>query len=448
MSGAEPAADHLTVTRVNVTPVAFPDPPLLNAVGVHEPYALRTIVEVVTTDGITGLGETYGDAEHLDVVRRVAGLVVGLDVFAISKLRSRAAAELAGATRRDRHGLTGIASSAGTVDRVTSAFEVAFLDAQGRALGRPVSDLLGGAVRDSVPYSAYLFYKWAGHPGAEPDRFGAALDTDGILAQARWMLAEYGFEAIKLKGGVFDPHEEIEAIHALHDALPGHPLRLDPNAAWSVETAIEVGLRLDGVLEYLEDPASGVAGMAQVARAVSMPLATNMCVVSFDQLPEAVSQRPVKVILSDHHVWGGLLRSRLLAGVCETFNFGLSMHSNSHLGISLAAMTQLAAATPNLAYACDTHWPWKDPADDVVQPGVLTFRNGAVRTPPGPGLGVNLDPDNLDRLHRNYVACGIRTRDDTSYLRRVGNPTNRRAYGAQSARIAQRRRYSAHSETF
>lgn len=418
-------ASSLLIGHVDVTPVAFSDPPLLNAIGVHEPYALRTVVEVVTTDGISGLGETYGDEEHLAMVRRVAGRLAGLDVFALTELRSRAAAELQGVIRRDRHGLTGTASEIGTLDRVVAAFEVAFLDAQGRALGRPVSDLLGGAVREAVPYSAYLFYKWAGHPGAEPDRFGTALDPDGIVAQARWMVGEYGFDAIKLKGGVFAPEAEIEAVQALHDALPGRPLRLDPNAAWDIGTAVLVGRKLDGLLEYLEDPVPGIGAMAQVARAVGMPLATNMCVVSFDQLPEAVAKRPVGVILGDHHVWGGLNRSRLLAGICDTFGLGLSMHSNSHLGISLAAMTHLAAATPNLTYACDTHWPWKDPAQDVIEPGALTFAGGAVQLPRGPGLGVELDRDGLARLHECYLRCGIRTRDDAGYLRRAGRADRR-----------------------
>lgn len=417
---ATAVASGLPVRHIDVTPVAFSDPPLLNAVGVHEPYALRTVVEVVTVDGVTGLGETYGDEEHLAMVRRVADRLAGLDVFAVNELRSLVVDELHGAVRRDRHGLTGVASGTGTVDRVVAAFEVAFLDAQGRALGRPLSDLLGGAVRDAVPYSAYLFYKWAGHPDAEPDRFGAALDPDGVVAQARRLLDEYGFGAIKLKGGVFPVEEEIEAVRALRDAFPGHPVRLDPNAAWDVATAVKAGRELDGVLEYLEDPVPGIGGMAQVARRVGMPLATNMCVVSFDQLPEAVSERPVDVILGDHHVWGGLGRSRLLAGICGTFGFGLSMHSNSHLGISLAAMTHLAAATPNLTYACDTHWPWKEPAEDVIEPGVLAFVDGTVRVPRGPGLGVELDRDGLARLHECYLGCGIRTRDDAGYLRRVG----------------------------
>jgi glucarate dehydratase len=179
---------------------------------------------------------------------------------------------------------------------------------------------------------------------------------------------------------------------------------------------------LDGVLEYLEDPTPGQEGMARVAREASMPLATNMCVVAFDELPAAVRSDAVQVVLSDHHYWGGLLRSGLLAGICDTFGLGLSMHSNSHLGISLAAMTHLAATTGNLTYACDTHWPWKDPAEDVIAPGVLAFRDGSVTVPRTPGLGVELDRDALAVLHEQYLRCGLRNRDDTGYMRRL-DPT-------------------------
>jgi glucarate dehydratase len=300
---------------------------------------------------------------------------------------------------------------------VLSPFEVACLDVQGHAADRPVCDLLGGRVRDAVPFSAYLFYKWAGHPGAEPDAYGEALDPDGIVAQAKRIVDEYGFTAIKLKGGVFAPEEEMAAIEALHAAFPGHPLRLDPNAAWTPQTSIKVASGLAGILEYLEDPTPGLDGMAEVARQAPMPLATNMCVVAFDQLAPAVAKNSVQVVLSDHHYWGGLQRSRLLAGICETFGLGLSMHSNSHMGISLAAMVHLAAATPNLTYACDTHWPWK--TEEVVKPGALEFVDGAVAVPTAPGLGVELDDDALAVLHEQYLTCGIRDRDDTGYMQTV-----------------------------
>jgi len=405
------------IQDIRITPVAFRDPPLLNTVGVHEPFALRAIVEVVTDSGLHGLGETYGDAAHLARLRRAAAELTGVDVWHVQEIARRIKAVVdAGA---GGHGMSGMVTGSSTADRVLSPFEVACLDVQGKAIGRPVSDLLGGAVRDRVDYSAYLFYKWAGHPGAEPDVWGAALDPDALVVQASRMVEEYGFTAIKLKGGVFPPAAEVAAIMALRAEFPDLPLRIDPNGAWSVATSIRVGAELDGAIEYLEDPTTGMAGMALVAREVPMPLATNMCVVAFDHVRPAVEADAVQVILSDHHFWGGLSRSRSLAAICDTFGLGLSMHSNSHLGISLAAMTHLAAATPNLTYACDTHWPWKAAADDVVVPGVLRFEGGAVPVPTGAGLGVELDRDALARLHEQYLVCGSTERDDTAYYRRT-----------------------------
>jgi glucarate dehydratase len=405
----------IRITGARITPVAFVDPPLLNTVGVHQPYALRAIIQLDTDAGLVGLGETYADTAHLDRLEAAAQAIVGQDVFSLNVIRGLIADRLRGDDVAV--GTAGMITAASAVDQVLSPFEVACLDVQGHATGRPVSDLLGGKVRDAVPFSAYLFYKWAAHPGLEPDGWGEALDPAGIVAQAQRIVAEYGFTAIKLKGGVFPPNEEMAAIEALRDAFPHHPLRLDPNAAWSPQTSIKVGSGLAGVLEYLEDPTPGLDGMAEVARQAPMPLATNMCVVAFDQLAPAFAKQSVGVVLSDHHYWGGLHRSRLLAGICETFGLGLSMHSNSHLGISLAAMVHLAAATPNLTYACDTHWPWK--SEEIVRPGALEFVNGSVPVPTTAGLGVQIDDDQLAALHEQYVRCGIRDRDDTGYMQSI-----------------------------
>jgi glucarate dehydratase len=407
------AKGSIRITSVAITPVAFADPPLLNSVGVHEPFALRAVIEVATDVGLTGLGETYADEKHLAALHAAADAIVGADVYQTEDVYRRVQAIGAAETMIS----SGLIGHSAATDRVFSPFEVACLDIQGKAAGLPVADLLGGAVRDEVPFSAYLFYKWAGHPGADGDDWGEALDPDGIVAQAKRLVDGYGFTALKLKGGVFPPAEEIEAIRALRGAFPDHPLRLDPNAAWTPETSLGVARDLAGVLEYLEDPTPGIEGMAQVAREAPMPLATNMCVVAFDHLPPAIRQDAVQVILSDHHYWGGLRRSKVLAGICETWGLGLSMHSNSHLGISLAAMVQLAAAVPNLTYACDTHWPWK--TEDVVAGQPFSFSGGAIAVPDRPGLGVELDRDALGALHEQYLACGLRNRDDTGYMQRV-----------------------------
>ena len=405
------------ISRVVVTPVAFADPPLLNVVGVHQPWALRAIVELHTDDGVVGLGETYADETHLARLGAVAAELSGHDPYDLVGLRRLASRVLAAGDGGAGASFGGMLDVDSALDTVYSPFEVACLDVQGQRAGVPVSDLLGGRARDRVPFSGYLFHKWAGHPGHEPDAWGEALTPDQLVAQARRMVDGWGFGSLKLKGGVLPPSEECDAVEALRDAFPDLPLRLDPNGAWTPATSIEVAARLADVVEYLEDPTPGIAGMAEVAAATDVPLATNMCVIALDHLPPAIASDAVQVVLSDHHLWGGLRRSALLAGICDTWGLGLSMHSNSHLGVSLAAMVHLAASTPNLTYACDTHYPWK--TQDVIELGVLSFEDGSVAVPTGPGLGVTLDRDLLGELHEQYLTCGVRRREDTVYMRSI-----------------------------
>ena len=401
----------MKVREVRVTPIAFPDPPLLNASGVHQPWALRSILEVDCGDGLIGLGETYGDSPHLALLNKTAPRIVGLDPFDTNCLARLVHEATEGVDAPDKHGLTGPSSAEKTALRVLSPFEVAFLDIQGQLVGRPVVDLLGGKVRDSVPFSAYLFYKWEGD-----DPYGEAVTPEGIVAQAKAMVGRYGFRSIKLKGGVFPPDQEVAAIRALRDAFPGYPLRLDPNAVWTVPTSIKIARETEGLLEYLEDPTRGQEGMTLVARESPMPLATNMCVVKPEDIAPAFENRTVGVVLSDHHYWGGLRRSAELAAICRTWGVGISMHSNSHLGISLAAMTHLGGALAELTYAADTHTPWQLGVDVLERP--LSIVDGAVSVPEKPGLGVCLDRDVLARLHENYRTCGVRERDDTGYIRK------------------------------
>ena len=406
------------ITQVRITPVAFRDGPLLNAAGIHEPWALRAILEVETSDGRVGINETYGDAPMLAVLEEAKAHVLGLSPFALNRMEERLRAAIRPKAGAVEFTLAPGSHSAKNAAKAISAFEVAMLDLQGQMVNAPIVDLLGGAVRSSVAYSAYLFFKYAEHHGRpyEPDAWGEGISPEQIVAQARRMVQLYGFQSIKLKGGVFAPQHEIACMQALHAAFPGVPLRLDPNANWSLATSIAAAPALDQVLEYYEDPCPGLDGMAQLAKHTRLPLATNMVVTSMEEFRQNVQANAVQVILSDHHYWGGLRATQQLAHMCRLWGLGMSMHSNSHLGISLMAMTHVAAAIPNLTYACDTHYPWQD--EDVVQGGRIAFTEGAVKLPNAPGLGVRIDRDALAKLHEQYLACGIRQRDDRAQMRK------------------------------
>jgi glucarate dehydratase len=410
------------ITDVRITPIAFRDGPLLNAAGIHEPWALRAIVELETSDGRVGISETYGDEPMLRVLEQAKALVQGLSPFDLNRMEERVRATIRPSAGAVEFELAPGSHTAKNAAKVTSTFEVAMLDLQGQRLGAPIVDLLGGAVRDAVPYSAYLFFKYAEHvdkPYA-PDAWGEAISPAQIVAQARRMIKLYGFQSIKLKGGVFEPTHEIACMRALHEAFPGLPLRLDPNANWSLETSIRAAPELDELLEYYEDPTPGLQGMAELARHTRLPLATNMVITTLDDFRKGAEMGSVRVLLSDHHYWGGLRVTQTLARMCALWDLGMSMHSNSHLGISLMAMTHVAASIPNLSYACDTHYPWQE--EEVVKGGRIAFDRGAVKVPTSPGLGVELDHNRLAELHAQYLACGVRNRDDLSQMRKY-DPT-------------------------
>lgn len=272
----------MRIAEIHLTPVAIPDRPLLNCKGVHQPHALRTVIEVICDDGTVGLGESYGSIKALDGLRRAAPALIGLDPFHLHELKSRVITALPGSG--------GINAKSAVADHkltdvVASAFEVPCLDIQGKLLGRPVSDLLGGAIHTSVPFSAYLFFKFAAHIGEAPDEWGEVLTPDQMVGEARRMVDTYGFQSLKLKGGVLHPDLEIETMLKLREAFPNHPLRIDPNGGWTVDTAIYIARKLENILEYLEDPVIGMDQMAQVAAATSIPLATNMIVLEFDRSP-------------------------------------------------------------------------------------------------------------------------------------------------------------------
>jgi glucarate dehydratase len=388
------AATHtdLRVSEMLVTPVACPDPPLLNHHGIHEPMFLRAIVRLRTEDGLEGLGEGPGGGLYVQQLHAAARHVTGADPYHIEALRVLV-----------------------KNPQVFSTIEVALLDLIGKATGRAVYDLLGGPARRRVPFAAYLFYKEEGS-----DEWGRALTPEELVRQAERFAELFGMSVFKVKGGVLEPDAEVATVKLLRERFgPKAGLRIDPNAAWSVETSIRVAEKLrDTDLEYLEDPTANIEGMAQVARHTPIPLSTNMCVTAFDHIPQAFRARAIQVVLGDHHAWGGLTAFRHLGAMCKTLGWGLSQHSNSHLGISFAAMIHAAAAIPNLIYASDTHYPWNRQSDVVRETERFQLHDGQIELWDAPGLGVTIDEDRLAEAAEAYSRQGSAGgRDDVAAMR-------------------------------
>jgi glucarate dehydratase len=429
----------MKIKDLRIHSIAIADPPLRSSYGLHQPYALRTIIELESEDGMVGINETYGGEAPAAALRAIREKIIGQNAFRITGLLNPEMNNRRGGIDESQTYLVPGENPLDEISRTYAAIEVAALDLIGRSIGTPVCDLIGGRVREKVPFSAYPFYKHAGGGGEgkdiRDDEYGEALTPEALVAQVKKMIAKYGFSSVKFKAGVLEPSLEVETVKLMYREFgPNVPLRIDPNSAWTVETSVKVGKDLALELSgggYLEDPTAGIPGMAAVrkqllAMGITVPLASNVAVTSFADLPPSVASDAVQIILCDHHYWGGMRQVQHLAKLAHTFNIGLSMHSNSHLGISLMAMAHVAAATPHLTYACDTHYPWQSEIDEVVVGGRIPIRDGCVTITDKPGLGVELDYDQLERGKERYQQVPYRKRDDELEMQKHVDPSWKR----------------------
>ena len=379
----------MKISNIRATPVTVPlEAPLRHANGCHWGRFVRTIVEVETDEGLVGLGEMGGGGES--AVAAFEGLkpyLLGRDPARLEELRFLIA--------------NPTASLYNNRTQMLAALEFACLDILGQKWGVPVSEILGGRLREHVPFASYLFFRYANaNNGA-----GEVRTCDQLVAEALALKEQHGFTSHKLKGGVFAPEYELECYRAVANALPADRLRFDPNAVWSAEQAIWFAQRIEDLNnDYLEDPTFGLHGMRRTRQKVRMPLATNTVVVGFEQLAANVLETAVDVILLDTTFWGGIRPCVKAAGICEAFQLGVAVHSSGELGIQLATMLHLGAVLPNLAFAADAHYHHL--LDDVIVGGKMQYCRGTIAVPTAPGLGVKLDRDKLAEYHELFQRLG------------------------------------------
>jgi glucarate dehydratase len=377
------------ITDVRATTVTVPlEAPLLHANGAHWGRFVRTIVEVETDEGLIGLGEMGGGGESAEVAfKGLKPYLLGHDPSQLEAMRFKI--------------LNPTASLYNNRTQLHAAIEFACLDVLGQKLGIPVYDLLGGKLRDEVPFASYLFFRYA---DLETGR-GEVRTVEQLVEQARELKERHGFTSHKLKGGVYPPNYELECYRALANALPSDTLRYDPNCALSVEESIRFGKAIEDLNnDYYEDPTWGLNGMRRVRAMVDIPLSTNTVVTDFEQLATNVLDPAADVILLDTTFWGGVRPCVKAAGVCETFQLGVAVHSSGELGIQLATMLHLGAVVPNLSFSADAHYHHLK--DDVIEGGKFEYRDGSIKVPDAPGLGVRLDRDKLEEYAELYRELG------------------------------------------
>ena len=370
----------MKISDVRATTVAVPlEAPLRHANGAHWGRFVRTIVEVETDEGLIGLGEMGGGGESAEsAIRALKGYLLGHDPLQLEQLYWKIC--------------NPTASLYNNRAQLHAAIEFACIDLTGKKLGIRACDLLGGALREEIPFASYLFYRYRDSKTG----LGGEESAGEIVSAARELKRKHGFHSHKLKGGVFSPDHDLEVYLALAAAFPQDSFRLDPNAAWSVEESIRIGRAIEQVRnDYYEDPCWGLEGMRRVRHFVNVPTATNTVVVNFEQLATCILTDAIDVVLLDTTFWGGLRQAWMAGIVCQKFQRGISVHSSGELGIQLATMLHLGATLPNLSFAADAHYHHL--RDDVIMGGKMKYVDGKIALPTAAGLGVELDRDKVQK---------------------------------------------------
>lgn len=379
----------MRIVDLKATTVSVPlEAPLRHSNGEHWGRFVRTIIEVVTDEGIVGLGEMGGGGESAELqFQGLKPYLVGHDPFDLEGLRFKIC--------------NPTASLYNNRTQLMAAIEFACLDIIGKSLDMPVYKFLGGKLRDEIPFASYLFFRYASDDGL----YDEVRTADQLIKHTRELKEKYGFRTHKLKAGVFHPDYELETYKALAKAFPGDSFRIDPNACWSVEQSIWFARQIEGIRnDYLEDPTWGLNGMRRVREKTRIPLATNTVVVNFEQLAQNILNPAVDVILLDTTFWGGIRACIKAATVCETFQLGAAVHSSGELGIQLSTMLHLGAVLPNLSFDIDAHYHHL--RDDILVGGKMEIVDGKVKVPGGAGLGVKLDQDKLAHYAELYEKLG------------------------------------------
>ncbi|WP_298505195.1 enolase C-terminal domain-like protein [uncultured Sphaerochaeta sp.] len=416
------------IQKMEVYPVAGKDSMLLNLSGAHAPFFTRNIVILTDSQGNTGVGEVPGGQKITRALEQVKPVVEGSKLSAYKQTLLKVKAAL-GNDESDVRGLQTFDLRTGI--HVITAIEAPLLDLLGQYLEVPVASLLGdGMVRDRVKVLGYLFFiadrrktdlPYYADENNTVDwyrlRHEEALDADAVVELAHSSQQLYGFKDFKLKGGVLEGRQEIEVIKALKKAYPEARMTLDPNGGWSLKEAISLCKDMHGILTYCEDPCGAEKGysgrevLSEFRRATGLPTATNMIATDWREFGHSLELQSVDIPLADCHFWtmSGAVR---VGQLCDEFGLTWGSHSNNHFDISLAMIAHVGAAVPGNPTAIDTHWIWQEGIERLtVNPPKI--EDGHIAISDKPGLGIEVDRDQILKANKVYEQNCLGARDDS-----------------------------------
>ncbi len=342
----------------------------------------KTVIEVETDDGVIGLGECAEGDRAADVVAQGRRLI-GLDIRDLN----RAERLLVPGMRYTPWGNVLAAR------RLFGGIEMAMWDARGKTEGVPLYLLLGGAVHTEIPHTEYFSYRY---PGAHDPGESSPLEVARYCAR---MIEQHGSDIFEGKMSTVGLAEEIEMVREVRAAIGDRALRLDANYGWTMPTAREALKRLEPYdIQWFEDPAETYEELAELRKHSAVSFSAHVI-----DLPKAVRLRCPETLVTNINEHGGIRRTVDFIRACETFDVGFRFHSGE-TGIASAAYLHLTAAIEHVREASQTLFRWY--ADDVIEGGPFAMKNGVVKVPDGPGLGVTLDYVAMKRCHERFVEEG------------------------------------------
>lgn len=365
----------MKITEVRTTPLLVPyKKPYHWAQGVIE-GAEVILVEVKTESGAVGYGESVGSASTIAVqalLRKAGDICLGHSPFENARLMQRAYHQLFAAL--------GTCSAPRFAGQVLAGLEMALWDAAGKAAGRAVHELLGGAVRDEIRYFGF-----------------AQGDTAEELADEARALAAAGCEVIYVKVGRGEALDLAIAAQ-VRAAIGNRRLRLDANEAWDPLTASRMIEKLRAFdIEFIEQPTTSesVPALAQVKAASRLAIAADQVVFTPADAYDVCRQGAADVIVLGLHETGGISRFRKAANIAEAAGINICLHGLYETGITTCATNQAAATLPNLDDG-NQYMNHFLKEDIIVRPD-LALKEGALPVLPGPGLGFELNWDAVAR---------------------------------------------------